>query len=712
MGFTSAQLTNGGRTAHYQISYDETFSAADGWVRAAQLMENCEDDFQLMQDWFSGVNFEFSFPINVQIVNATGGASWNDPPNISLPFGYSPTVTINPGTGTSSKFVRYLLVSEVTEMFMASQNKGWYQGASLFHGADEGSKGEGLSRFLGFQLTLARAFNERYAGFEVVRIWLNAAGRPNFVDNNPDDNQPDITTGCTTCFLYYLHNQLGFSINAIIAAGDATLGAVYRNLTGKNDGWQSFISLVNTFYPPGITYNPNGDAIFPVARLANLGTAQILSGESLNDRILSLDGTALAEVVVSLASDNPTVLTVPRQITLQPGTWSAGINLAAAAITGPVQTVAIHATYAGTRLSSAVQILPRQSVLEGQVTDSALHPLADATVFLSADAPITSESGNTLQLSTDANGFYKTPAIAPQLYQVQAIQSEFVPAQASVSVNVGVPFTTQNFVLVASKPFTINGDVSSQAGAPLMGATVTLDIGSPVPGRSQVITAANGGYTISNDPGSYNGAYTLTAAMAGFMSSSVTLTIPNGATLIERFVLAPLGSLSGTVSDTHGTPIAGATVTAGTVSGYSGPTGAYSLASLDPGPTAVATTAPGFDPAQTQVMVAPGAHVVLNIALTAASATVTGTVTTDDDGSPVIHASVVVVGSAATQTDNTGSYTVSHVPAGDHDVMASDNRFRPQTAPIHVIAQQTLRQDFALESLHPMPPRGPGGQPM
>jgi len=148
MGFTSAQLANGGRTAHYQISYDDTFSAADGWVRAAQLMDNCEDDFNLMQEWFSGVNFQFSFPINVQIANATGGASWNDPPNIALPFGYSPTVTINPGTGTTANFIRYLLVSEVTEMFMASQNKGWFESSSVFSGADEGSKGEGLSRFL------------------------------------------------------------------------------------------------------------------------------------------------------------------------------------------------------------------------------------------------------------------------------------------------------------------------------------------------------------------------------------------------------------------------------------------------------------------------------------------------------------------------------------------------------------------------------------
>jgi len=44
--------------------------------------------------------------------------------------------------------LRYLLVSEVTEMYMASQGKGSFESTSIFSGADEGSMGESLSRFL------------------------------------------------------------------------------------------------------------------------------------------------------------------------------------------------------------------------------------------------------------------------------------------------------------------------------------------------------------------------------------------------------------------------------------------------------------------------------------------------------------------------------------------------------------------------------------
>jgi hypothetical protein len=503
MGQTSQGLANGGQTAHYQISYDTSLSTADGLTRAGGLFDQCELDFNLMAKWFKGVNLEFSFPISVQINNASGGASWDDPPNISLPFGYSPTVSINPGSGTSVDFVRYLLVSEVTEMFMASKNNGWFEVSSLFSGADEGSKGEGLSRFLGFQFKLANGLqNVRYPSFDVVYLWLNSGLRPNYVDNDPDDHNPDVITGCTTCFLYYLRNQLGFSITDIINAGASTLGGVYTNLTGRNDGWQSFINLVNAHYPPGPTYHPAGDNIFPVPNLANLNDDQILSGSTQTRRILSLDTQAPAEVSVFLTSDNPAVLSVPGQISFPVGDWAAGVNLQAAPVTGPAQTVTIHAAYAGETLSAGIQILPSPSIIEGQVTDAALNGIDDATILIKSDTIILPGTGNTLQLSTDANGFYQTPSIPPHVYQVSASNSISVPATATVTVGEGVPITRQDFVLVPAKPFTIIGKVTDTSGSSIAGAGISLVGPTEFP-----------------------------------LTCSITLTIPNGATITENFVL-------------------------------------------------------------------------------------------------------------------------------------------------------------------------------
>ena len=123
MGFTSAGLPNGGKTAHYQFSYDDTFSQADGVTRTNAVLAKCEQDYALMQSWFPGVSNKYG-TLSVQIVNANAGASWS-----------GSSITINPGTGTSPDFIRYLLLTEVVEQFMESQNKGWFQGS------DEGSKG-------------------------------------------------------------------------------------------------------------------------------------------------------------------------------------------------------------------------------------------------------------------------------------------------------------------------------------------------------------------------------------------------------------------------------------------------------------------------------------------------------------------------------------------------------------------------------------------
>jgi hypothetical protein len=289
MAFTSAGLPNNGQTAHYQITYDTSLSAADGVNRAAGLMASCEQDWNLMASWFPGVNFIFSLPITVQITTGSGGASWADPSGFQKLFGFSPTVVINPGSGTSANFVRYLLVSEVTEMFMESQNAGWHEQSSFFSGADEGSMGEGLSRFLGVQFQIANGLGSvPPSGFGVTRLWLNG-GRPDFVDNDPDDNKPDPTTGCTTCFLYYLHDQLGKGIQSIVGAGASNLAGVYHNLTGQPNAWNTFISLVNSHYPGAILQSRGGQH-FP-----SIGNGPVLAAQPDYLRVFRLDDGAAGQ---------------------------------------------------------------------------------------------------------------------------------------------------------------------------------------------------------------------------------------------------------------------------------------------------------------------------------------------------------------------------------------------------------------------------------
>ena len=51
MAYTTAGLTNGGRTTHYQIQYDDSLSPADGMNRANALIAVCEQDYALVSGW-------------------------------------------------------------------------------------------------------------------------------------------------------------------------------------------------------------------------------------------------------------------------------------------------------------------------------------------------------------------------------------------------------------------------------------------------------------------------------------------------------------------------------------------------------------------------------------------------------------------------------------------------------------------------------------
>ena len=162
MAFVTTSLPNGGATTHFTIRYDDTLPATRGLDIALDLMNYCELDLALMQSWFPGVNFQFAFPISVQITGDDGGASWTDPPDFALWFGFHPSIDIMPGPKPTTGLVRYLMVAEVTEMLMASQRKQWF-GDTHVTGADEGSMGESLSRFLASEFLTVTAIMKRPA---------------------------------------------------------------------------------------------------------------------------------------------------------------------------------------------------------------------------------------------------------------------------------------------------------------------------------------------------------------------------------------------------------------------------------------------------------------------------------------------------------------------------------------------------------------------
>jgi hypothetical protein len=304
MALITDGLTNGGRTTHYQIKYDDSLSAADGRDRANALIAVCESDFDLMTGWFGGISLPYSIPYEVQI-NPGGGASAS--------WGSGPPISLIPGNGAPLDLVRYLLVAEVTEMFMLQQGFGWSPLAS-----SEGSAGEGLSHFLATQLLMSIGSSLRPSS--IAGLWLNSP-RQDFINNvDSSDNANDPKTGSAVLFLWYLATQLNLSTDAIVAAGNSELAGVFRNLTADNgDPFPFFKQLLDVVFPSQTTSSipgPNRDNPYPLGLMSfwvdksTFGRDEVQDAINLNGGIFP-DAFWLVIEGFSMNSFNALGVTIP-----------------------------------------------------------------------------------------------------------------------------------------------------------------------------------------------------------------------------------------------------------------------------------------------------------------------------------------------------------------------------------------------------------------
>lgn len=298
MALTSNNLTTGGLTAHYQFQYDDSLAGGLEPSRTNQVIAACEADFNQMRRWFGSVALQADVPFAVNVTPNGGGAVWGLT-NRKL------SVTVNPSNGNSA-VIRYLIVAEMVEPFMAAQNLGW------FGAVTEGSQGEGLSRFLSARILMINGLGDPPSGFDNSNAWLNSP-RADFINNiAKTDDGPDAVTGCSLLFIYYLFAQLGFSTNAIVAAGANTLGGVYRNLTNDSaDPFPVFKQVADAGFPGKTTFNSgNLDNPYPLATTRVLSAKRYavphpLNNKSVSERIRSLKIGNLRAV---LNSDRPASL--------------------------------------------------------------------------------------------------------------------------------------------------------------------------------------------------------------------------------------------------------------------------------------------------------------------------------------------------------------------------------------------------------------------
>lgn len=239
---------------------------------------------------------------------------------------------------------------------------------------------------------------------------------------------------------------------------------------------------------------------------------------------------------------------------------------------------------------------------------------------------------------------------------------------------------------------TITGWVRDEYGVGLGGVEVLSHDGNP-DGFRTTVTNADGSYVLADVP---PGSNHLQASISGRAYSHYWgFDVSSGVTYPEvNFTLRPGGgTISGRVVDGSGVGIAGATINVFEQTAQGFDNGAWATTTTDsdgfyqtsatdaPGPGlptgtyTVKASKDGYpDTLVSDVPVTSGMDTQVNLILTSGSGSISGTVTSEADGSPIAGAEVYVDNGSVQQTvftDGAGQYLAGNLPDGGYNVVVS-----------------------------------------
>src|SRR5262249_30796335 len=201
------------------------------------------------------------------------------------------------------------------------------------------------------------------------------------------------------------------------------------------------------------------------------------------------------------------------------------------------------------------------------------------------------------------------------------------------------------------------------------------------------------------------GAYDITVTAADHNTATASgVTVDEGQTTTQDFVLTGVGIVAGTVTGSSGTPLAGARVQAAgsvTRTTTTDVNGAYSLR-LPVGNYDLTVTIFAYDPGMANVDVLDGMTTTQDFALTLSPAhNVSGTITSAVTGLPVPNATVRVLNTPIppVTSDDNGMYQILSVPDGSYDLRASPPPSAGLTAKtVSIVVDMDITVDFALDA--------------
>lgn len=266
----------------------------------------------------------------------------------------------------------------------------------------------------------------------------------------------------------------------------------------------------------------------------------------------------------------------------------------------------------GATASTTIQ-LPTGGIIAGTVTGSGGAAVSGATVTLTGGSV-----NNTVTTTTNSSGAFNSNWMPVGTYTVTvsaagyANQSVTATATTGQTTTVNIALSTSSGGGTGSGTATISGQVTDiSTGGAVRGATVSYAGGSTT-------TDTTGSYTFSSvSPGTYS----VTVKASGYFSQTQSVSTTGGATSTLNFQLATGGIVAGTVTNSSGSAISGATVTisggsiATTVNTATTSTGAYSSNWVPVGSYTVTVAAPGYTTASKQVNVTTGTTTTVNFAL-------------------------------------------------------------------------------------------------
>ncbi len=229
--------------------------------------------------------------------------------------------------------------------------------------------------------------------------------------------------------------------------------------------------------------------------------------------------------------------------------------------------------------------------ITGQVRTSNGMGIANVTVSDGTRTATTDATGNYTLSGVPAGSYTLTPALSGYT---------FIPATRSVTVSANV--SGQDFTATGQQipTYSVSGQVTHN-GTALAGVTVS-------DGTRTATTDATGNYTLTSVPA---GSYTLTPALIGYTFTPATRSVTvsanvSGQDFTATAEQATTYSVSGRITTSNGTGLAGVTVSTGTRGATTDTTGAYRITGLPAGNYRLTASLSGysFSPSSRSVNVA------------------------------------------------------------------------------------------------------------